>query len=180
MATVDMTALPTDMVTTTSIPHDPHHGGASHWHRIRTVRLQQGASLRSVARHSGVDIRQLRAQERESADLRISDLHKWRKALDVPLSELLVEPDAALSHPVMERARLIRLMKTAVAIRDRSESVGIRRMAQMLCEQLTEVMPELAEVGPWHDYGQRRGLDEFGRIVDRTIPDELLGHAAAD
>jgi transcriptional regulator with XRE-family HTH domain len=180
MATVDFTALPTDMVTTTSIPRNtPQHSGPQ-WHRIRTVRLQQGASLRSVARNSGVDIRQLREQEQESSDLRISDLHRWHQALDVPLSELLVEPDSALSHPVLDRARMVRLMKTATAIRERSEAVGIRRMAQMLCEQLTEIMPELAEVGPWHDYGQRRGLDEFGRIVDRTIPDELLVHAVAD
>ncbi len=138
-------------------------------HRIRTVRLQQGASLRSVARNSGVDVRQLRLQEQESTDVRLSDLHNWQKALDVPLARAVGRtrrgPFAAGDGAGSDGARL---MKTAVAIRERSESVGIRRMAQMLCEQLTEIMPELTDVSPWHDYGQRRSMDELGRIVDRT------------
>ena len=145
-------------------------------HRIRTVRLQQGASLRSVARQSGVDVRQLRLQEQESTDVRLSDLHKWQKALDVPLSDLLVEPGTSLSRPVMERARMVRLMKTAAAIRERSQSIGIKRMAEMLVGQLVEIMPELEDVSPWHDYGQRRSLDEYGRIVDRTVSDDLFRH----
>ncbi len=108
MATVDYTAMPTDVITTSPIKsHDPPPHG-TRLHRIRTVRLQQGASLRSVARNSGVDIRQLRLQEQESTDVRLSDLHKWQKALDVPLAELLVEPDANLSQPVMDRARMVR------------------------------------------------------------------------
>ncbi len=143
-------------------------------HRIRTVRLQQGMSLRSAARHMGTDVRSLRLQEREETDLRISDLHKWQKALDVPLSELVVETDIPLSRPVMERARLIRLMKTAVAIRERAESEGIQRMAQMLFEQLVEIMPELEDVSPWHTYGQRRSVDEQGRIMERRLSEDLL------
>jgi transcriptional regulator with XRE-family HTH domain len=143
-------------------------------HRIRTVRLQQGASLRSVARQSGVDVRQLRLQEQESTDVRLSDLHKWQKALDVPLCELIEEPESGLSPPIMERARMIRVMKTVAAIRERTKSVEIARMAEMLAGQLSEIMPELKEVNPWHEYGQRRGLDEYGRIADRTISDDLL------
>jgi transcriptional regulator with XRE-family HTH domain len=180
MATVDYTGMPTDVIATSPIKSHapPQHG--TQLHRIRTVRLQQGASLRSVARNSGVDIRQLRLQEQESTDVRLSELHKWQEALDVPLAELLVEPDSSLARPVMDRARMVRLMKTASAIRERSESIGIRRMAQMLCEQLTEIMPELDGVGPWHDYGQRRSLDEYGRIVERTISDDLFRQSTYD
>ena len=65
-------------------------------------------------------------------------------------------------------------MKTAAAIRERTKSVEIQRMAQMLVEQLTDIMPELEGVNPWHEFGQRRGLDEYGRIVDRTISDEVF------
>jgi hypothetical protein len=101
-------------------------------------------------------------------------LYKWQKALDVPVSELLIEPDTQLSRPVLERARMIRLMKTAAAILERTSSSSIRRMAQMLVNQLVEVMPELAEVGPWHSVGQRRSLSELGRIVDNTISTEHL------
>ncbi len=108
MATIDYTAMPTDVITTSPIDRDPPPQHGPRMHRIRTVRLQQGASLRSVARNSGVDVRQLRLQEQESTDVRLSDLHKWQQALEVPLAELLVEPDASLSQPVMDRARMVR------------------------------------------------------------------------
>ncbi len=121
-----------------------------------------------------MDIRQLRLQEQESTDVRLSDLHKWQQALEVPLTELIVEPDTGLSRPVMERARMVRLMKTAAAIRERAKAVEIQRMAQMLVEQLTEVMPELAGVNPWHEFGQRRGLDEYGRIAERIVSDDMM------
>jgi len=180
MATVDYTAMPTDVITPSlSDRVSPTENGVR-MHRIRTVRLQQGASLRSVARNSGVDVRRLRLQEEETTDMRLSDLHRWQKALDVPLGELLVEPDPTLSPPVMDRARMVRLMKTAAAIRERSEAVGIRRLAQMLCEQLTDMMPELAEVSPWHDYGQRRSMDEMGRVAERTVSDDVFRHSSRD
>ncbi len=44
----------------------------------------------------------------------------------------------------------------------------------MLVEQLLEIMPELREVSAWHSVGQRRTLDEFGRAIERTLPDDLL------
>jgi hypothetical protein len=117
-------------------------------------------------------------QEQESTDLRLSDLHKWQKALDVPITELVTDDEMPLSQPVMERARLIRLMKTAAAIHERAPSLGIKRMAQMLVEQLVEIMPELRDVSPWHQFGQRRSLDEMGRIMDRTISDDLMDHGS--
>jgi transcriptional regulator with XRE-family HTH domain len=147
-------------------------------HRIREIRLREGVSLRSAARQMGTDIRSLRLQEQGSTDLRLSDLHKWQKALDVPLTELVTDDELPLSLPVMERARLIRLMKTATAIHERAPSPGIKRMAQMLVEQLVEIMPELRDVSPWHQFGQRRSLDEFGRIMERTISDDLLDHGS--
>lgn len=147
-------------------------GDPQRLHRIREIRLKQGVSLRTAARHTGVDVRSLRAQEKPQSDLRISDLLKWQAALDVPLIELLEETDEPLSRPVMERARLIRLMKTVVAMREQSGEPGIQRMAQMLMDQLIEVMPELAEVSPWHTYGKRRGMEEMGRIYDAQIRDD--------
>ena len=130
-------------------------------HRIRTVRLEQGISLRTVARRTGMDIRQLRLQEQETTDLRLSDLHKWQKALEVPLTDLLVEPEGPLSRPVLERAHMIRVMKTAAAIREQSPTLAIQRLAQMLTEQLAEIMPELTEVGAWPSHGQPHRLDDY-------------------
>ena len=143
-------------------------------HRIRKVRLQQGVSLRSAARQMGSDIRSLRLQEQESTDLRLSDLHKWQKALDVPLTDLVEETDEPLSRPVLERARLIRLMKTAKAIEERSPTASVTRMAETLVSQLVEIMPELRDVSPWHQFGQRRSLDEFGVVVERRMSDDLI------
>lgn len=170
MATADFAALPEVSVYT-----GPRRAAAEsderprQMHRVRTVRLQQGVSLRSAARQSGVDIRQLRLQEQESTDLRLSDLHRWQKALDVPLAELLVEPDTGLSQPVMERAKMVRLMKTAAAILENAPTPAMERMGQTLVEQLTDIMPELKDVGAWHSYGQRRSLDEYGRVAERIV-----------
>ena len=51
------------------------------FHRIAAVRQEQGMSLRSVSRRLGVDVRDLRYQECETTDLRLSDLYRWQKAL---------------------------------------------------------------------------------------------------
>lgn len=143
-------------------------------HRIAEVRREQKVSLRSVARATGTPEHVLRQQEKPSSDLTLSELYAWQHALQVPVEDLLSEPERPLSRPVMERARLVRLMKTAAAIRDLSDSERVQRLAETLAEQLVEVMPELAEVSPWHAVGQRRTLDEYGRAAERTFPDHLL------
>ena len=38
------------------------------------------------------------------------------------------------------------------------------RLTTMLREQMIEVMPELAEIGRWPNYGSRRTTDQLGRI----------------
>lgn len=139
------------------------------YHRIREVRLQQGVSLRTAARHLQSDVRSAREEEEETADLKLSQLYEWQRVLEVPVAELLADSDESLSRPIMERARLVRVMKTAQAILEKASSPPIKRMAQMLVEQLTEVMPELASVSPWHSVGQRRSLDDLGRIAEQTV-----------
>jgi transcriptional regulator with XRE-family HTH domain len=176
MATVELSATPViaTVVTPPLATRTPTPAKPKRMHRIRTVRRLQGVSLRSAARQIGTDVRRLRAQENETNDLNLSELYKWQQALDVPVSELLIEPDTQLSRPVMERARMIRLMKTAAAILERSNSTSIRRLAEMLVSQLIEVMPELKQVGPWHSVGQRRSLNELGRIVENSISTDHL------
>lgn len=149
-------------------------------HRIRTVRRQQDMSLRTAARQLGSTIGETRKEEEETTDLRLSDLYRWQTALDVPLVELLVDPDTPLSRPIMERARLVRLMKTATAILELAPNQRLRRMAEMLVEQLVECMPELNGIGPWHSVGQRRSLEEYGRIVERSLSDDILHDASLD
>jgi hypothetical protein len=101
-------------------------------------------------------------------------LVRWQEALEVPIADLLTDPGTPLSRPVMERARLVKLMKTARAIFEQAEAEGTKRLANMLVQQLTEIMPELAHISAWHSVGQRRSLDEFGRVVDRRLRDDFF------
>ncbi len=150
-------------------PTHKGHSPGQPLHRIQEVRLQQGMSLRTASRHLGLDVRTIRAQEQATSDLRLSDLYHWQAALEVPVQELLVESDEPLSRPVMERARMVRLMKTAAALLETAPNASSQRMTENLIEQLVEIMPELRDVGPWHSVGQRRTLDEMGRIAQNPI-----------
>jgi hypothetical protein len=67
-------------------------------------------------------------------------------------------------------------MKTAVTILQRSRQPGIRRMAEVLVNQLTEMMPELKGVGPWPSVGRRRTSEELGQVVHRRLPTHLSLH----
>jgi hypothetical protein len=92
----------------------------------------------------------------------------------------LVDPGAPLSRPVYERAQLLRLMKTVMAISEQSDSEVIGRLAETMINQLVEIMPELKDVGPWHSVGQRRGLDEYGRAAERCISEEYFYRHSSD
>lgn len=138
------------------------------FHRVQEVRAQQGISIRSMSRRLGIDAKTYRALEDPSNDLRLSDLSKIQQAMDVPMSDLLVDRDS-LSRPVEERAKMVKAMKTAVALRDVKSSPRIERMARMLCEQLIELMPELKEVSGWPKFGARRGESALGKALCQPI-----------
>jgi transcriptional regulator with XRE-family HTH domain len=131
-------------------------------------------SLRTAARQLGTDIRTIRMQEQPTTDLKLSELYKWQRALDVPVAELLVDTNEPLSRPVRERGALLKIMKTARSLLESARDEATRRMASNLIEQLLELMPELAEVTAWHSVGQRRSLDELGRIAEHPIHDSAL------
>ena len=143
-------------------------------HRLAEVRRQEGVSLRRVARSLELNVTEVRVQENADSDLRLSTLYRWQAVLNVPVGDLLVDGDAPLSTAVAQRAQLVRLMKTALSILERSERASVRRLAQTMVNQLTGIMPELEGVSPWHAVGQRRTLDEYGRIVERCLPDHIV------
>jgi transcriptional regulator with XRE-family HTH domain len=147
-------------------------------HRLKTVRRQEGVSQSTVARRLGVPLGEIKCQEEESTDLPLSQLYKWQEVLQVPLMELLAESDEPLSAGVMQRAKLVRLMKTARAIQQRARQVGVQRMAEVLVQQLVELMPELEDVTPWPEVGQPRTLSELGQVVQRRLSEEALSHLA--
>ena len=142
--------------------------------RLASVRRLQGISRRTVARRLNVEVEQVRQQDHEEADLPLSALYAWQKALDVPVSELLVEADDTLASPILKRSQLVRLMKTVLAICEKSKQQSVRRMAETMVSQLTEIMPELANVGPWHTVGKRRRLNELGVAANRHLTEEVF------
>lgn len=137
-------------------------------HRLAEVRVQQGISERTMARRLGIDLKSYREMEDPHFDLTVSQLTKLQEALDVPIADLL-EDHHALSRPVHERAKLLKVMKTAVAMREAKINPRTDRMAQMLCEQLIDLMPELAEVSGWPQFGARRGLSAIGKTLQNPI-----------
>ncbi len=88
------------------------------------------------------------------------------------------EPQDALSTRVMTRARMLRIMKTARALREQAGSEGESRLARLLIQQLIELMPELKEVAAWPTVGHRRPADEMGRIAEHPIPDDWMHDAS--
>ena len=143
-------------------------------HQLALVRRRQDISRRTLARRLGIDIARVKLQEQETSDMLLSSLYEWQEALDVPVAELLVESQDPLSPPVLKRAEMLRLMKTAKTILCRAQQLSIRRMGQMLIEQLVEIMPELQDVTPWHAVGQRRTQDELGQAAQRRLSAEWL------
>jgi len=172
MATAELSVVHLDAASVHA--RERNHEPGRPLHRIQDVRRLQGMSLRTAARQLGTDVRAIRAQEQASTDLRLSDLYRWQRALEVPVGELLVDDDEPLSRPIRERAQLVKVMKTARALLETVTSPSAHRMAENLIDQLQELMPELKEVSPWHSVGQRRGLDEVGRIAEQPISDEML------
>ncbi len=141
-------------------------------HRIATVRKRQGMSLQTAARKMHAKVRQLLEQENESADVPLSTVYAWQKILGVPLTELLIEEEGELASPVLQRARMIRIMKTAVTIRQATDIVVIKRLADRLSDDLIEIMPELKHVTPWPAVGSRRAVGQTGRILDHQVPED--------
>jgi transcriptional regulator with XRE-family HTH domain len=138
-------------------------------HRLAEVRQQEGVSRRAMARRLGIAPSQVQQQEDECTDLPLSALYAWQEVLKVPLIELLVEGDDELSLPILRRAQMLRMMKTVKTILERSKQASVRRMAQVLADQLLEAMPELKEIGSWPLVGQRRTSRELGQAAFRRL-----------
>lgn len=139
-------------------------------HRISQVRKQQDVSLRIVSRRMGIPLSQARDEERQNYDLRISDLLRWGKALGVPVKELVVElDDIPLSVEVAYRAKLVLIAKAAMSLADIVEEESSKILIGKLIQQLTQMMPELNEVRPWHSVGQRRSNEEYRVAAQRTL-----------
>lgn len=162
-----------EMVSISSVTSASAHHGRRKLHRLGTVRRQQGLSVRRVAQLLKCDARTVRMEEDPYTDLPLERLYQWQAVLEVPIADLLEETGLPLSPPVLQRARLVRIMKTVAAIKEKAESPNVKRLTETLSQQLIELMPELKDVNPWHSVGHRRSLEEYGRIVDHPLPEDF-------
>ncbi len=145
-------------------------------HRIKQVRIAEDVSLRSVARRMNQETSILRDQEQEDTDLTLTELYRWQAALNVPVQELLIEPERALSEPIRTRASLIRMATTAKAVLKTSTTRVTRCLAQDLLHQLIDMMPELKSLLPelnyrrsWRELKTRGTSPSLGRTAERII-----------
>jgi len=143
-------------------------------HRLGEARRQEDISRHNVAHHLGITVQDVRRQECTTTDLPLSLLHKWANALGLPVAELVEEPDGSLSTPLMNRARLVRVMKTAMAILKRTGDPQTKQLARNMVDQLIEIMPELRGIVAWHAVGKHRSLDELGSTAERGFSDEVF------
>ena len=143
-------------------------------HRLGVVRRQQGVARHTVARQLKIGVEEVRQQESEDCDLPLSRLYAWQKVLDVPVAELLVEPDDGVPSWILLRSQLVRLMKTVQAIAEKTKQESVRRMVQTMVGQLVEIMPELANVGAWNANGKKRRRSELGVTAERRLADAMF------
>ncbi|MDR1957687.1 MAG: helix-turn-helix transcriptional regulator [Planctomycetaceae bacterium] len=140
------------------------------YHRIAEIRKTQCLSLAGIAKRLGVDVPTAREQENPSSNLTLEQLYRWQEALDLPVAELLVDPDTIPDMPVKVRAKLIRVMKTVQSLMEFSgENESITYLLQTLYSQLTDIMPELKEISAWPSIGRSREQKDYGQAVHRRF-----------
>jgi transcriptional regulator with XRE-family HTH domain len=149
-------------------------------HRLGEARRQEDYTRQTMARRLGITLEEVRRQECETTDLPLSVLHKWAEVLHVPVTELVQEPGDSLSMPLYDRAHLVLVMKTAMAILERARDPRTKRLAQTMVDQLTGIMPELRGVLAWPTVGKRRRLDELGSAAGRGLSEDSVDGIAVE
>ena len=153
--------------------------GKPQLHRLQDARCEQEVTLRKVGRHlfgNPPQISLVKEQETGRADIRISQLRQWSLVLELPIDELIHEPEEALSRVSALRANMVFLMKSVVSMIESIErgSHGPKEIVLQLYDQLVAIMPELKDTSSWRVFGQRRGLDDFGAAAKYEYPEESL------
>jgi transcriptional regulator with XRE-family HTH domain len=162
----------------TSAPVPLHLESAVPLHRLGEARQQEHISCYNIARRLGITVGDVRRLECKTTDLPLSLLRKWAEVLDLPVAELVEEPGELLSPPVCNRARLVRVMKTAMAILEQCDEPQTKQLARTMVDQLIEIMPELHGISALNAVGKRRCLDELGIAAERSLPDEIFMNIA--
>ena len=75
---------------------------------------------------------------------------------------------------------MVRLMKTGASIQEKAKTDSLSRLAQVLVDEQVEMMPELDGLSAWHEFGQRRSLDEYGQAAERSLSYDSLVQSCRD
>lgn len=119
---------------------------------------------------------QVRVESQPTYDLKLSELYRWQAALNVPTTDLLMEPDSGLSPSIALRGQLLKAMKTLRSIQVCVHDEALQSLTQMLAQQLTDMMPELSQVPAWPLQGRQRTNNELGAIADKPLPDDFFDY----
>jgi transcriptional regulator with XRE-family HTH domain len=164
-SSVPTTVIPLVMASQAGQPRRPLH-------RIRAVRRTERISYQQLARRMHIQVKNVIEQEDECCNLTLTELYQWQEALGVPVTELLLEPTLDLAPPTLKLGRMVKLMKTALALVATKSRTRSRRLAQNLVSQLLEIMPELKDVTAWPKEGTRRSMKDLTRAtLQFLLPD---------
>ena len=136
-------------------------------HRLALKRNEQGVSLSTIAKKLGVEIVEARRQEQATTDLLISQLYRWRDALETSVADLLFELNEIPTNPIKCRSQLVKMMKSVRTIMETTKEDGTRVLAEMLAEQFIDLMPELEHINAWPTIGQAREPRALGQAALR-------------
>ena len=115
-------------------------------HCLRDARCRKKISKETVASHLGIDVALVELLENESTDIPLSLLHEWKKLLDVPFGELLIDEEGLMYDTRYIQDQLDSMLKTALKIAQQSKHGPVKHMVNNLIDQLLQIMPELHEV----------------------------------
>jgi len=111
-------------------------------HRLAAVRREKGICRYELAEKLGLSVEEVRLQE-QAANPSVGTLNQWATALNVPVTELVVEPDEWQDSTHLAKAKAERMLRVAATLRDHSRRRSIQRLAQTFVDQLTEILPAL-------------------------------------
>ena len=144
-------------------------------HRLAAVRRQKRIPRRVLAERLGITVEELRLAE-QSADLSIGAICRWAEALNVPVTELIVEFDASFTPPRLALPQATRLMQVAGRLLRRTRRRSVQRLTQTFVEQLSEILPALERVAQ-NNRGRVRRPNRPPRPGPlRPLPENVFGH----
>ena len=108
-----------------------------------------------MAERLGVSVQYLRLLE-EAADLSVGTLNQCAAALQVPVSELVVEPPEWANSNYLAKDERNNCSALAAKLRDQSRRRAVQRLAQTFLDQLKELLSALAPMSGVKHHHRRK------------------------